>query len=66
MKEIDRTKEFKQNRQEKILEDIEKYIENAQKKIKPDISKKEKETLAIKKMMRSYYVGYDSDDLEID
>ena len=64
MKEINQTKEFKQNinREEKILKDINKFIDDAHKKLKPDLSKKEKEKMAMKKAIQAYYVGYESDD----
>jgi len=68
LKEINQTKEFKQNinRQDKILKDINKFVDDAQKKLRPDISKKEKDKVAIRKIIRSYYVGYDPDEKEDD
>jgi len=68
LKEINQTKEFKQNinREDKILKDINKFIQDAHKKLKPDLSKKEKEKTAIKKLIQAYYVGYESDDQESD
>lgn len=64
MKEINKTKQFKDNinRQEKILNDINLYVNATLKKQKPDVSKKEKEKLALKKVLQSYYVGYDPDE----
>lgn len=61
--EINKTKEFKKNinREDKILKDINKYIDDAHKKLKPDLSKKEKEKMAMRKAIQAYYVGYESD-----
>lgn len=50
-------------RQKKLISQINNYILKVEKKLQlPDLSKKEKEKVMMKKISSAYYVGYDEEN----
>lgn len=65
LKEIKKKREFKQNRQDIILKDLDSFIQTTLNKARPVVPKKEKDNKVLTKLMKLYYVGFDSDESEV-